>query len=81
MSERYALMDECFAAADVLRRGGHIVEGEALQSPLNATTPKYRNRKVSATDGPYAENARTKEQPGGILILEATDLKHAISLM
>ena len=30
------------------------------------------------TDGPYAE---TKEQLGGILILEARDLNHAIELM
>jgi hypothetical protein len=30
------------------------------------------------TDGPYAE---TKEQLGGILILEAQDLNHAIQLM
>jgi hypothetical protein len=33
---------------------------------------------VSITDGPYAE---TKEQLGGILVLEATDLNHAIQLM
>jgi hypothetical protein len=34
--------------------------------------------KVSITDGPYAE---TKEQLGGILMLEARDLNHAIQLM
>jgi hypothetical protein len=33
---------------------------------------------VSVTDGPYAE---TKEQIGGILILEARDLNEAIQLM
>jgi hypothetical protein len=33
---------------------------------------------VLVTDGPYAE---TKEQLGGILVLEATDLNHAIQLM
>lgn len=33
---------------------------------------------MSVTDGPYAE---TKEQIGGILILEAQDLNHAIELM
>jgi hypothetical protein len=33
---------------------------------------------VSITDGPYAE---TKEQLGGILVLEARDLNHAIQLM
>ena len=34
--------------------------------------------KVLITDGPYAE---TKEQLGGILVLEAKDLNHAIQLM
>jgi hypothetical protein len=33
---------------------------------------------VSVTDGPFAE---TKEQLGGILILEARDLDHAVELM
>ena len=77
-SQRNALMDECFAYDDVLRQGGHFVGGEALQSARNATTLRFRNGKVSVTDGPYAE---TKEQLGGILILEATDLNHAIQLM
>jgi hypothetical protein len=77
-SERNALMDECFAYDDVLRKGGHFVGGEALQSARNATTLRYRNGRVSVTDGPYAE---TKEQLGGILVLEATDLNHAIQLM
>ena len=31
-----------------------------------------------STDGPYAE---TKEQLGGILILEARDMNHAVQLM
>jgi hypothetical protein len=77
-SARNALMDECFAYDDVLRQGGHFVGGEALQSARNATTLRYRNGKVSVTDGPFAE---TKEQLGGILILEAKDLNHAVQLM
>ena len=52
--------------------------GEALQSAQNATTLKWKNVKVSITDVPYAE---TKEQLGGILVLEAKDLNHAIQLM
>ena len=77
-AERTALMDACFAYDDELRRGGHFVGGEALQSARTATTLRYRNGKVSVTDGPFAE---TKEQLGGILILEATDLNHAVQLM
>jgi hypothetical protein len=41
-------------------------------------TLRFRGGKVTVTDGPYAE---TKEQIGGILILEARDLNHAIQLM
>ncbi len=77
-SEQNAMMDECFAYDDVLRKNGHFAGGEALQSPQNATTLRYQNGKVSITDGPYAE---TKEQLGGILILEADDLNHAIQLI
>jgi hypothetical protein len=76
--ERNAMMDECFAYDDVLRKKGHFVGGEALQSAENATTLRWKNGKVSITDGPYAE---TKEQLGGILVLEAKDLNHAIQLM
>ena len=77
-TERNAMMDECFAYDDVLRKKGHFAGGEALQGPRNAATLRWKNDKVSITDGPYAE---TKEQLGGILILEARDLNHAIQLM
>jgi hypothetical protein len=76
--DRTALMDQCFAYDDELRRGGHFLGGEALQSIRNAATLRYRQGKVAVTDGPYAE---TKEQLGGFLILEARDLNHAIQLM
>jgi hypothetical protein len=77
-NERNAMMDECFAYDEVLRKNGHFAGGEALDSARNATTLRYQNGKVTMTDGPYAE---TKEQLGGILILEARDLNHAIQLM
>jgi len=77
-SERNAMVDECFTYDDVLRKNGHFAGGEGLQPASNAVTLRFRNGKVSVTDGPYAE---TKEQIGGILILEANDLNHAIQLM
>ena len=77
-SERKALMEECFAYDDILRKDGHFIGGEALQTARNATTLRYQNGKVTITDGPYAE---TKEQLGGISVLEAKDLNHAIQLM
>jgi hypothetical protein len=72
------LMEECFAYDDVLRRGGHFLGGEALQPHTQAVTVRMQDGEVVATDGPYAE---TKEQLGGILLLEARDMKHAVELM
>ncbi len=77
-SEQIAFMDECFAYDDVLRRDGNFAGGEGLQGAKNAVTLRWKNGKVTITDGPYAE---TKEQLGGILVLEARDLDHAIQLM
>jgi hypothetical protein len=72
------LMEECFAYDDELRRGGHFLGGEALQSPDLARTVRMQDGEVVAVDGPFAE---TKEQLGGILLLEARDMKHAVELM
>ena len=77
-SDRQSFMEKCFAYDDELRRGGHFVGGDALQTAQNAATVRYRSGQVVVTDGPYAE---TKEQLGGILLLEAKDLNHAIQLM
>ena len=77
-SERNAMVDECFTYDDELRKNGHFAGGQALQGPQSATTLRWKNGKVSITDGPYTE---TKEQIGGILLLEARDLNHAIQLM
>lgn len=77
-SEQSALMEECFAYDDVLRRTGHWIGGEALQAPRNGATVRLEKGKVTVTDGPYVE---TKELLGGLLLLEAKDLHHAIELM
>jgi hypothetical protein len=77
-ADRDSMLDECFAYDDVLRKNGHFAGGEALQGPGAAATLRWQDGKVTVMDGPYAE---TKEQIGGILILEARDLRHAIELM
>ena len=77
-NERNAFVDECFAYDDVLRRNGHFAGGDALGSAASARTLRWEKGKVLVTDGPYAE---TKEQLGGILVLEARDLNHAVELM
>jgi hypothetical protein len=56
-----------FSDDDELRKNGHFAAGEALQPASTAVTVHWKNRRVAATDGPYAE---TKEQLGGILVLK-----------
>jgi hypothetical protein len=77
-TERNTWVDACSEYDDQLRADGHFVGGEALQPPSTAKTLRPKNGKVLVTDGPYAE---TKEQIGGILLLEARDLDHAVELM
>jgi hypothetical protein len=77
-AEMNAMMDSCFAYDDQLRANGHFKGGEGLQPPNTAMTLRYTNGRVVATDGPFAE---TKEQLGGIMILEARDLNHAVELI
>jgi hypothetical protein len=76
--ERHSVLDECFEHNDHLRGNGHLVAEVPLQPPETALTLYWKNGKVATTDGPYAE---TKEQLGGILVLEARDMNHAVQLM
>ena len=76
--EQSNFMELCFQYDDELRRGGHFVDGEALQSADQAVTLRSRNGELLLTDGPFAE---TKEMLGGLLFLEARDLQQAIALM
>ena len=74
MSERQreTLLKECFAYDNILRTNGHFVRLEGLEPAQSAILFG------PGTDGPYAE---TKEQIGGLLLLEAKDLNHAAQLM
>ena len=77
-AERNAMFDACFEYDDHLRANGHWAGGEALQPVETALTLSWKNGKVATTDGPYTE---TKEQLGGILVLEARDMNHAVQLI
>lgn len=77
-AERDAFMDACFAYDEVLRAKGHFLTGEGLESARTATTVRVKNGKPFVTDGPFME---TKEQLGGVFILEARDLDEAIQLI
>jgi hypothetical protein len=76
--ERNAMFDEGFEYNEHLRDNGHVVADAALQPAESAVTLFWKNGKVATTDGPYTE---TKEQLGGIGVLEARDMNHAIQLV
>jgi hypothetical protein len=76
-AESQALDDESLAYDETLRKDGHLLAAQALQSVQTATTLRIRNSKVFLTDGPFAE---TNEQIGGFILIEATDLNEAIQL-
>src|SRR2546425_7448501 len=73
-SECEALMDETSAYCAALQKSGHLIVAEPLEPVQMAMTVRVRNGKVSATDGPFAE---TKEQIGGVFLINARDPNQA----
>ena len=69
--------EECVAFDTAIRKSGHCLASEALESVQAATTVRVRNEKVSVTDGPFAE---TKEQLAGFYMIEAKNLDEAIRI-
>ncbi len=59
--------------ARIAEQGGRVVAGLALEPPETATA--IRGERV--TDAPFIE---TKEVLGGLFIIEARDLDHALAL-
>jgi hypothetical protein len=71
------LRGETLAYVEILRKSGHLLQTNALQSARTAATVRVRGGKLSVLDGPYAE---TKEQLGGFFLIEAKDMDEAIQL-
>ena len=77
-SRLHELPDEdCVAYDTSIRKSGHCIASEALQSVETATTVRVRNGRTAVTDGPFAE---TKEQLAGFYMIEAKDLNEAIQI-
>jgi hypothetical protein len=76
-AERNGIMREYNEFTKSIAESGHLRGGNELQPVTNATTVRVRDKKRSATDGPFAE---TKEQLGGYYLIEAKDLEDAIAV-
>jgi len=71
--EMDAIFRECQPHAEELHKSGNVILDEGLQWETTSIRP--RGGKISVTDGPFVE---TKEQVGGVFIIEARDLNEAI---
>jgi hypothetical protein len=69
--------EDCVEFDSGIRKSGHCLASEALESVQAATTVRMRNGKLSVTDGPFAE---TKEQLAGFYMIDARDLNEAIQI-
>lgn len=58
-----------------LQETGQLLGGEALKEVADATTVQVREGRRMVTDGPFAE---TKEQVGGVTVIEVPDLDAAL---
>ncbi|MGH6945132.1 MAG: YciI family protein [Geminicoccaceae bacterium] len=76
-SEFDALVGEHLAYDEDLRKSGRFIVAEVLQPAQAVTTVRVRNGRLSTTDGPFVE---TKEQLGGFLLINASDLNDAIQV-
>jgi len=59
-----------------LKKSGKMQSCEPLDPTSNATTIRVRDGKTITTDGPFAD---TKEQLGGIYVVDVKDLNEAIT--
>jgi hypothetical protein len=74
-AESDAIVKQCPAYDEELRKSGHLLFQASLGAPQSSTTIRPRNGKPSITDGPFTE---TKEQVGGFFMIEARDLNEAL---
>ncbi len=74
-SKEGAFISAFFAFNAEIEAKGVYVAGEPLQSVETATTVRMKDGEVFLTDGPFAE---TKEQIGGIYVVECNDVAEAI---
>jgi hypothetical protein len=60
-----------------LKASGHLITTHALQSANHGVLVRVRNQRLVTTDGPFVE---TKEQLGGIFLIEAHDFNEALRI-
>jgi hypothetical protein len=76
-AEGEAMMGEYMKFGEEMTKRGALTGGERLRPTSDATTVQVRNGEVLTSDGPFAE---TKEQIGGLYLVDCKDLDEAIEI-
>jgi hypothetical protein len=76
-AERGRIIAGYGAVSEDLKRRGQFVLGEPLDAIATASTVRLRDGKTLVTDGPFAE---TKEQLGGLYVVDVPDLDAALAI-
>lgn len=63
------------AYAGTLEQAGILVSGQVLQPSASSTTLTTRDGELRIQDGPFAD---TKEQVGGVMVIDVPDLDAAL---
>jgi hypothetical protein len=69
------LVAKCREHDAELKKSGKLVEAHSLEWATKSIRP--RNGKTVVTDGPYGE---TKEQVGGLILIEAENIDEAVRI-
>jgi hypothetical protein len=76
-AEQQQIYGEFRQFREQITASGKFLGGSQLRPSSAATTVRIRNGKRLVTDGPFAE---TREQLGGYVLIDATDLDEAIGI-
>jgi hypothetical protein len=74
--EQGRIYNDYMAYSVELKKSGKMLSCEPLNPTATATTVRVRNGTTMPTDGPFAD---TKEQLGGIYVVDVKDLNEAIA--
>jgi len=74
--EQGRVYNEYWAYTTELKKSGKMLSCEPLDPTSTATTVRVRNGTTIPTDGPFAD---TKEQLGGIYVVDVKDLNEAMA--
>jgi hypothetical protein len=76
-SQEVCAENDATAWAEEMTRRRVLLNGQVLRPPEDATTVRVRGGEVLLSDGPFAE---TKEQIGGLCVIECADLDEALEI-